>query len=100
MYRSFSLWELQCVRVAVWASCGVGELWCVAAMVWGSCIVGKLQCAGVKMVTKALLIAFLAFFNFLRFFHLRKKIDKLKNPHWPNCLTWLIFQGIWNRQGC
>ena len=71
--RSYSLWELQCVRVAVWASCGVGELWCVAAMVWGSCIVGKLQCAGVKIVTKALLIAFLAFFLLFAFFPFAQK---------------------------
>ena len=53
VYRGYSLWELQCLRVAVCARCGVGKLWFVAVMVWGSCIVGELQCVGVKKVTKA-----------------------------------------------
>ena len=43
VYRSYSLWELQCVRVAVWASCGVRELWC------GSHGVGELHCGGVTV---------------------------------------------------
>ena len=51
VYRSYNLWELLCVRVAVWASCSVGELWCVAVIVWGS--MGESLYVGVKVVTKA-----------------------------------------------
>ena len=41
----------------------VGECWCMAVVVQGGCIVGVLRFERVKVVTKPLFIAFLAFFT-------------------------------------
>ena len=91
--------------VAVCESLGVGELRCggvvvcgshgVGVALWGSCRVW-----GLRWLPNYNSSRFWCFLTFPRFFRLRKKIEHLKNPHWPNCLPWLIFQGIWNRQGC
>ena len=92
---SCSVWESRCVQVAMWGSCGVWQSWCEGVALWGSCSVW-----GSRWLPKLNSLRFWRFLTFPRFFHLRKKIDYLKNPHWPNRLPWLIFQGIWNRQGC
>ena len=77
--ESCVVWELRCVRVALWGS----------RSVWGS-----------RWLLKLNSLRFWRYFTFPRFFRLRKNVDYLKNVYWPNRLPWLIFQGIWNRQGC
>ena len=92
--------------VAVCESRGVGELRCEGDVVCGSHGVGELHCGGVAVsggrggYQSLFHCVYGFFFNFPRFFRLRKKIDFIKNPNWLNRLPWLIFKGVWNKQGC
>ena len=82
-------------RVKLLGSCIKEELPRGAVVMW------EFHCEGVAVCLghggyQTIVMAYFGVFNFFACILFRKKINNLKKLQF----AWLIFQGIWNRQGC